>query len=150
MISNQFFFQSNDTTNVLVSSSNSTIQSGIRQTVTYGYKIYLPTYSQGRLQITIASIQNASSVTVNIISASILSAGINVGSFMNEYSLGNKYQWTYSSSVLGSTYQDTAYLDLGVVTNTGKDNEKIVNLLIMFIRSNRNIGYIKYLFKYHG
>jgi hypothetical protein len=38
---------------------------------------------------------------------------------MNEYSLGNKYHWAYSSSVLGSTYQDTAYLDLGVITNTG-------------------------------
>jgi hypothetical protein len=59
------------------------------------------------------------SVTVDIISADIISAGINVGSFMKEYSLGNKYHWTYSSSVLGSTYQDTAYLDLGVITNTG-------------------------------
>jgi hypothetical protein len=87
--------------------------------VTFDFKIYLPTYSQGRLQITIYSIQNASSVTVDIVSADILSAGINVGSFMNEYSLGNKYHWTYSSSVPGSTYQDTAYLDLGVVTNTG-------------------------------
>ena len=38
---------------------------------------------------------------------------------MTEYLLGNTYQWAYSSSVLGSTYQDTAYLDLGVVTNTG-------------------------------
>jgi hypothetical protein len=38
---------------------------------------------------------------------------------MNEYSLGNKYHWIYSTSVSGSTYQDTAYLDLGVVTNTG-------------------------------
>lgn len=104
-----------------MSTANSTIQSGIRQSVTFQYKIYLPTYSQGRLQITIASVQNASSVTVNIISATILSAGINVGSFMNEYALGNKYQWTYSSSVMGSTYQDTAYLDLGVVTNTGRN-----------------------------
>ncbi len=116
-----FLLQSNDTTDVLISSSNSTIQSGIRQTVTFGYQIYLPTYSQGRLQITIASVQNASSVTVDIISATILSAGINVGSFMNEYLLGNKYHWTYSSSVAGSSYQDTAYLDLGVVTNTGKE-----------------------------
>jgi len=39
---------------------------------------------------------------------------------MYEYLLGNKYYWTYSSSVLGSSYQDTAYLDLGVVTNTGR------------------------------
>ncbi len=38
---------------------------------------------------------------------------------MYEYLLGNKYHWTYSSSV-GSSYQDTAYLDLGVVTNTGR------------------------------
>ncbi len=53
-------------------------------------------------------------------SADIISAGINVGSFMNEYLLGNKYHWIYSSSVLGSSYQDTAYLDLGVVTNTGR------------------------------
>lgn len=102
-----------------MSTANSTIQSGIRQSVNFEYKIYLPTYSQGRLQITIASVQNASSVTVNIISATILSAGINVGSFMSEYAWENKYQWTYSSSVVGSTYQDTAYLDLGVVTNTG-------------------------------
>jgi hypothetical protein len=87
--------------------------------VTYGFKIYLPTFSEGRLQITIASIQNASSVTVDIVSADIISAGINVGSFMYEYALGNKYHWSYSSSVPGSTYQDTAYLDLGVVTNTG-------------------------------
>ena len=90
--------------------------------MTYQYKIYLPTYSQGRLQITIGSIQNASSVTVNILSATILSAGTNVRSFMDEYSLGNKYQWTYSSSVAGSSYRDTAYLDLGVVTNTGKES----------------------------
>jgi hypothetical protein len=40
---------------------------------------------------------------------------------MNEYSLGTKYHWTYSSSVAGSSYQDTAYLDLGVVTNTGEE-----------------------------
>lgn len=45
---------------------------------------------------------------------------------MNEYSLGNKYSWQYSSSVLGSSYQDTAYLDLGVVTNTGR--KKNMNL----------------------
>lgn len=123
-----------------MSSTNSTVQSGIRQTVNYQYKIYLPTYSQGRLQITIASIQNASSVTVNIISATILSAGINVGSFMNEYSLGNKYQWTYSSSVAGSSYQDTAYLDLGVVTNTGRKDR---NFFMVSMRISRNIGDFK-------
>ena len=87
--------------------------------MTYQFKIYLPTYSQGRLQITIASIQMSNSVTVDILSADILSTGINVGSFMTEYSLGNKYHWSYSSSVTGSSYQDTAYLDVGVVTNTG-------------------------------
>lgn len=110
---------------------NSTIQSGIRQIVTFTYKIYLPTFSQGRLQINLYSVQNSSSVTVNILSAKILSAGINVGSFMTEYLLGDKYQWTYSSSVPGSTYQDTAYLDLGVVTNTGND---FVNEFLFFIR----------------
>ncbi|CAF3632430.1 unnamed protein product [Rotaria sordida] len=114
-----FTLFSNDTTNVLTTTTNSTIQSSIRQIVTYTFKIYLPTYSQGRLQIFIASTQMSNSVTINIISAKILSAGINVGSFMQEYILGNKYQWIYSSSVLGSSYQDTAYLDLGVVTNTG-------------------------------
>ncbi len=56
-------------------------------------------------------------------SANIISAGINVGSFMYEYALGNKYNWIYSSSVPGSSYQDTAYLDLGVVTNTGEKKE---------------------------
>ncbi|CAF4595188.1 unnamed protein product, partial [Rotaria sp. Silwood2] len=60
----------------------------------------------------------SNSVTINIISAKILSVGINVGSFMYEYILGNKYQWIYSSSISGSSYQDIAYLDLGVVTNT--------------------------------
>jgi hypothetical protein len=60
-------------------------------------------------------------------SANIISAGINVGSFMSEYSLGNKYYWTYSSSVTSSTYQDTAYLDLGVVTNTGRKKKEIWN-----------------------
>ncbi|CAF0916171.1 unnamed protein product [Rotaria sp. Silwood1] len=114
-----FTLFSNDTTNVLISAINSTIQSGIRQIVTYNFKVYLPTYSQGRLQIFIASTQMSNSVTIHIISADILSAGINVGSFMYEYVLGNKYHWIYSSSVLGSSYQDTAYLDLGVVTNTG-------------------------------
>ncbi|CAF2512453.1 unnamed protein product [Rotaria sp. Silwood2] len=114
-----FTLFSNDTANILIATTNSTIQSDIRQIVTYTFKIYLPTYSQGRLQIFIASTQMSNSVTINIISADILSAGINVGSFMHEYILGNKYQWSYSSSVLGSSYQDTAYLDLGVVTNTG-------------------------------
>ncbi|CAF4036975.1 unnamed protein product [Adineta steineri] len=109
---------SNDTSNVLVTAGNSTMVDGIRQMVTYGFKIYLPTDSQGRLQITISSIAISNSVTVDIQSATILSAGINVGSFMYEYALGNKYQWTYSSSV-GSSYTDTAYLDLGVITNTG-------------------------------
>ncbi|CAF3743558.1 unnamed protein product [Rotaria socialis] len=109
----------NDTVTVLTSTTNSTVQSGIRQLVTFPFKIYLPIYAQGHLQISIASIPMANSVTINIISADILSAGINVGSFMSEYILGDKYHWTYSSSVLGSSYQDTAYLDLGVVTNTG-------------------------------
>ncbi|CAF3211224.1 unnamed protein product [Rotaria sp. Silwood2] len=57
----------------------------------------------------------SNSVTINIISAKILSVGINVGSFMYEYILGNKYQWIYSSSISGSSYQDIAYLDLGVL-----------------------------------
>jgi hypothetical protein len=118
--------------------------------VTYGFKIYLPTYSQGRLQISIMSTQMSSSVTINIISADILSAGINVGSFMYEYALGNKYHWIYSSSVLGSSYQDTAYLDLGVVTNTGRKKEFLFGVLIMFILLNRNFGYAKYVFKYNG
>lgn len=99
--------------------ANSTIQSGIRQTVTYTFKIYLPTYSQGRLQIYIASTPVSNAVTVNIISADIISAGTNVGSFMKEYALGNKYSWSYSTSVIGSSYGDTAYIDLGVITNTG-------------------------------
>ncbi|CAF2076674.1 unnamed protein product [Rotaria magnacalcarata] len=109
----------NDTVTVLTSTTNSTVQSGIRQLVTFQFQICLPVYAQGRLQILIASIPMANSVTIDIISADILSAGINVGSFMSEYILGNKYHWAYSSSVLGSSYQDTAYLDLGVVTNTG-------------------------------
>ncbi|CAF0926773.1 unnamed protein product [Adineta steineri] len=109
---------SNDTSNVLITAGNSTMVDGIRQMATYGFKIYLPTDSQGSLQITISSIAISNSVTVDIQSATILSAGINVGSFMYEYALGNKYQWTYSSSV-GSSYTDTAYLDLGVITNTG-------------------------------
>jgi hypothetical protein len=75
----------------------------------------------------------SSSVTINILSASILSAGVNVGSFMYEYALGNKYQWTYSSSVPGSSYQDTAYLDLGVVTNTGEERNLNFEVLIKFI-----------------
>lgn len=105
-----------------MSTTNSTIQSGIRETVTFQYQIYIPTYSQGRLQIIITSPSVSSSVSVNILSANIISAGINVGSFMSEYALGNKYQWTYSSSVSGSSYKDTAYLDLGVVSNTGMKN----------------------------
>ncbi|UJR30625.1 hypothetical protein I4U23_018150 [Adineta vaga] len=114
-----FILFSNDTSNVVLAASNSTVQNGIRQSVTYDFKVYLPTYSQGRLQLLIASTPVNNSVTVNILSATILSAGINVGSFMYEYALGNKYQWTYSSSIAGSSYQDTAKLDLGVVTNTG-------------------------------
>jgi len=92
----------------------------------------------------------SNSVTINIVSATILSAGVNVGSFMYEYALGNKYQWTYSSSVPGSSYQDTAYLDLGVVTNTGGKRNLNFEVLIMFILLNRNIGYTKYVFKYNG
>ena len=38
---------------------------------------------------------------------------------MPEYALGNKYVWTYASDVIGSTYNNRAYLDLGVITNTG-------------------------------
>jgi len=92
----------------------------------------------------------SNSVTINIVSATILSAGVNVGSFMYEYALGNKYQWTYSLRVPGSSYQDTAYLDLGVVTNTGEKRDLIFEVLIMFILLNRNIGYRKYVFKYNG
>jgi hypothetical protein len=92
----------------------------------------------------------SNSVTINIVSATILSAGVNVGSFMYEYALGNKYHWTYSSSVPGSSYQDTAYLDLGVVTNTGGKRNLNFEVLIMFIFLNRNIGYTKYVFKYNG
>jgi hypothetical protein len=116
---------------VLLATSNSTIQSGIRQSVAYSFKIYLPTYSQGQLQIKIDSIANASSVTIDIMSVDIISAGINVGSFMNEYALGNKYHWTYSSSV-NSSYQDTAYLDLGVVTNTGRKKRDLKVFLMIF------------------
>jgi hypothetical protein len=92
----------------------------------------------------------SNSVTINIVSATILSAGVNVGSFMYEYALGNKYHWTYSSSVPGSSYQDTAYLDLGVVTNTGGKRNLNFEVLIIFIFLNRNIGYTKYVFKYNG
>ena len=97
--------------------------------MTFDFRIYLPTYSQGRLQILIASAQMSNSVTINIVSAEILSAGINVGSFMFEYALGNKYYWAYSSSVPGSRYQNTAYLDLGVVTNTGINEDFLVILV---------------------
>jgi hypothetical protein len=67
---------------------------------------------------------------------------------MYEYLLGNKYHWTYSSSV-GSSYQDTAYLDLGVVTNTGR-KKKIFRILMKLIGLiNRSIGYRKYIFEYN-
>lgn len=102
-----------------MTNANSTVSSAIRQTVTYNFRVYIPPYAQGRLQIWIRAPPQSGSVTINLLAADILSAGINVGSFMFEYALGNRYQWTYSSSVVGSSYQDTAYLDLGVVTNTG-------------------------------
>jgi hypothetical protein len=90
----------------------------------------------------------SNSVTVDIVSVNIISAGINVGSFMNEYALGNKYQWAYSSSVAGSTYQDTAYLDLGVVTNTGTGK---LNLNFdWLIRLNRNNGDTTNIFECNG
>lgn len=100
------------------------MSSSIRQMVTYGFRVYIPPYSQGRVQLTVQAIPVSGSVSVNFLSADILSAGINVGSFMFEYALGNRYQWAYSSSVAGSSYRDTAYLDLGVVTNTGRAERK--------------------------
>ncbi len=101
--------------------------------MTYAYKIYVPKYSQGRLQISITSPSLSNSATINLISSDILSAGINVGSFMYEYALGNKYHWSYSSSLVGSTYHDIAYIDLGVVTNTGTMSKFSFTFCLCFI-----------------
>ena len=92
--------------------------------MTYGFSVYIPPYAQGRLQIRINAPAMASSVTIHLLSADILSAGVNVGSFMAEYALGARYQWRFSSSVAGSSYFDTADLDLGVVTNTGTTGQR--------------------------
>lgn len=121
---NAFSFQSNDSNSVVTSQSNATVQNFIRIPVVYEFKVYLPTYSQGRLELLISSVSLANYVTINLVSANIISAGVNVQSFMAEYAVPNKYQWRYSSSVPGSTFQDTAYLDLGVVTNTGSRAER--------------------------
>ena len=118
--------------------------------VSYQFKIYIPTYAQGRLQISIGSQLAASSIPIHLLSADILSAGINVGSFMPEYVLGNKYVWTYSSDVIGSTYNNRAYLDLGVVTNTGTSTESVVPVSSTFAPSFRNIGNEANVFQCNG
>ena len=96
--------------------------------MTYKFKIYIPPNAQGRLQLWIQSNAVGGAITVNLLTAEIISAGINVGSFMSEYQLNNRYLWQYSKSIAQSTYQDRAYLDLGVVTNSGKQNHHFLIL----------------------
>jgi hypothetical protein len=76
----------------------------------------------------------ANSVTIHLTKVEILSAAVNVRSFMYEYALGNKYQWAYSTTSPGSTYNNEAYLDLGVITNTGRyASFLLITLSIRFI-----------------
>lgn len=102
-----------------MATSNSTILSSIRQPTSYTFKIYIPEYAQGRLLIKIAANVSNGAIPVHIISARVTSAGVNVGSFMYEYALGDRYQWSYGQSLVGSSYKDSATLDLGIVSNTG-------------------------------
>lgn len=103
----------------------------IRQTYSYTYWLIVPPFTNSRLSLTASCMDRITGrIPCTILSLQLVSMGRNIDGLWSEYSYGLMSPTYYRNSTLDNYYNDTAFIDLGIVTNTGMGFKLLYFLLL--------------------